>query len=374
MKKIRVLSIFGTRPEAVKMCPLVRELEKQVGIESLVCVTGQHRQMLDQALGVFGIVPDYDLGLMRERQTLTTITADVLSGLEPLLAEARPGLVLVHGDTTTSAAAALAAFYQKIPVGHVEAGLRTYDRYSPFPEEMNRKIISQVAELFFAPTENNRMNLEKENIRENVYVTGNTAIDAFRYTIKQGYQFRDGTLRGMDFGGARVILVTAHRRENLGRPLENICRAVKRIVAEHRDVKVVYPVHWNPEVRGIVFPILGGEERVYLTDPVDVGDMHNAMSRSYIIMTDSGGLQEEGPYLGVPVIVLRGETERPEAVAAGAARVAGVEEDDIYSTASELLADREAYMGMAHAVSPYGDGHASERIVEEIIKWTGRKG
>lgn len=369
MKRIRVLSIFGTRPEAIKMCPLVKELEKHEEIESIICVTGQHRQMLDQVLEIFDIKPDYDLNLMKERQTLTTITTSVLESLEELLPQIKPDIVLVHGDTTTSASAALAAFYQQIPVGHVEAGLRTYDIYSPFPEEMNRKIISQIAELYFAPTENNKDNLEKENIHDNIFVTGNTVIDAFQYTVKEQYQFKNDILRNVDFGGSRVILMTAHRRENLGKPLENICKAVKRLVEENSDVKVVYPVHLNPAVRETVYSILGGIERVYLTDPIDVEDMHNVMSRSFLVMTDSGGLQEEGPHFGIPVVVLRTETERPEAVEAGTVVVAGTDEGNIYTIVDQLVRDKVEYEKMAYSINPYGDGHASERIVAEIIKW-----
>lgn len=367
--KLKVLSVFGTRPEAIKMCPLVKKLEACEAIESIVCVTGQHRQMLDQVLEIFRIEPDYDLNLMKDRQTLTTITVSVLTELEKVLAEVKPDLVLVHGDTTTSSAAALAAFYQQIPVGHVEAGLRTYDIYSPFPEEMNRKIISQIAELFFAPTEKNRANLEKENIRKNVFVTGNTVIDAFQYTVHENYRYKNPDLRALSFEGKRLILMTAHRRENLGEPLQNICRSVLRLVQENPDVEVVYPVHLNPAVRETVFEILGGNKRIYLIDPVDVEDMHNIMSRSYLLMTDSGGLQEEGPHFGIPVVVLRTETERPEAVEAGTVVVAGTKEDDIFRIANELLNDRLKYEKMAHAVNPYGDGKASERIVDAIVGW-----
>ncbi len=370
MKKIKVLSIFGTRPEAIKMCPLVKELDKHEEIENIVCVTGQHRQMLDQVLDIFQVIPNYDLKLMKDKQTLTTITTDVLISLEKLLPEIKPDLVLVHGDTTTSASAALASFYQQIPVGHVEAGLRTYDIYSPFPEEMNRKIISQITELFFAPTENNKKNLEKENIYKNIFVTGNTVIDAFQYTVKENYQFKNNVLKEIDFDNSRIVLMTAHRRENLGKPLENICKAVKRIVENNKDIQIVYPVHLNPAVRETVFEILGNEERIHLTDPIDVEDMHNVMSRSFLVMTDSGGLQEEGPHFGIPVVVLRTETERPEAVEAGTVQVAGVREEEIYAIVNRLLNDREAYQKMARAVNPYGDGHASERITEEIIKWS----
>ncbi len=368
-KRIRVLSVFGTRPEAIKMCPLIKELNRKNEIESIVCVTGQHRQMLDQVLEIFGIQPDYDLNLMRESQSLTTITINALLELEKILPKIDPDLVLVHGDTTTSVSAALAAYYQQIPVGHVEAGLRTYNIYSPFPEEMNRKMISQIAELFFAPTENNKENLEKENISKNVYITGNTVIDAFKYTVKEEYQFKDSTLKRVNFNEFRIILMTAHRRENLGKPLENICKAVKRIVNENKNVQVVYPVHLNPAVRNTVFSILGNVERIHLSEPLDVEDMHNIMARSSLILTDSGGLQEEGPYFGIPVVVLRTETERLEAIEAGTAKLAGTCEDDICFTVNQLLCDKATYRKMAQAVNPYGDGHASERIAGKIIEW-----
>jgi len=372
-KKIKVLSVFGTRPEAIKMCPLVKELEKSDRIESIVCVTAQHRQMLDQVLEIFDVKPDYDLNLMKDRQTLTTITTTVLIELENVLKEVQPDIVLVHGDTTTSSSAALAAFYQQIPVGHVEAGLRTYDIYSPFPEEMNRKIISQIAELFFAPTENNKNNLLKENICNNIFVTGNTVIDAFQYTVKDNYEFKNEELKTIDFSKNRFVLMTAHRRENLGEPLQNICNAVKRLVEDNADIEVVYPVHLNPAVRETVFSILGNMDRVHLIDPLDVEDMHNAMSKSFLVMTDSGGLQEEGPHFGIPVVVLRTETERPEAVEAGTVVVVGVNEDDIYNMTNKLLNNSEAYGQMAHAINPYGDGHASERIVQTIIDWNSAK-
>ena len=373
MKRIKVLSIFGTRPEAIKMCPLIKELEKSEEIESVVCVTGQHRQMLDQVLEIFNINPDFDLQLMKDRQTLTTITTGVLHSLEELLPQIQPDLVLVHGDTTTSSSAALAAFYQKIPVGHVEAGLRTFDIYSPYPEEMNRKIITQIAELYFAPTKNNERNLLNENIHKNIFVTGNTVIDAFQYTVKEDYQYKNEVLKTIPMERMRTILMTAHRRENLGEPLENICRAVKRIVMEHPDVQVIYPVHLNPAVRDTVYSILAETERVYLTDPIDVEDMHNAMARSYMLMTDSGGLQEEGPHFGLPVLVLRTETERPEAVEAGTVAMAGICENNIYKLASDLLNNKDMYQKMAKAVNPYGDGHASERIVKAIIEWKKEK-
>lgn len=371
--KIRVMSVFGTRPEAIKMCPLVRELEKRKEIESVVCVTGQHRQMLDQVLDIFQVKPDYDLKLMKDRQTLTTITTEVLLHLGTLFQEVKPDIILVHGDTTTSFSAALAAFYQQIPVGHVEAGLRTYDKYSPFPEEMNRKMISQIAELYFAPTENNKKNLKKENIQEGIYVTGNTVIDAFQYTVKKDYIFKEEKIKKIDFHKKRLVLLTAHRRENLGKPLENICYAIKHLVEENRDIQVVYPVHLNPAVRSIVYKILGNVERVYLTEPIDVEDMHNLMSQSFLIMTDSGGLQEEGPHFGIPVVVLRTETERPEAVEAGTVVVAGTKEEEIFEIANTLLNNTQVYEKMAHAINPYGDGHASERIVEALIEWKKNK-
>ena len=371
--KIRVMSVFGTRPEAIKMCPLIRELEKRKEIESIVCVTGQHRQMLDQVLDIFQVKPDYDLKLMKDRQTLTTITTEVLLHLGTLFQEVKPDIILVHGDTTTSFSAALAAFYQQIPVGHVEAGLRTYDKYSPFPEEMNRKMISQIAELYFAPTENNKKNLKKENIQEGIYVTGNTVIDAFPYTVKKDYIFKEERIKKIDFYKKRLILMTAHRRENLGKPLENICYAIKHLAEENRDIQVVYPVHLNPVVRSTVYEILGNVERVYLTEPMDVEDMHNLMSQSFLVMTDSGGLQEEGPHFGIPVVVLRTETERPEAVEAGTVVVAGTKEEEIFEIANTLLNNTQVYEKMAHAINPYGDGHASERIVEALIEWKKNK-
>lgn len=366
---IKVMSVFGTRPEAIKMCPLVKELEKHEEINSIVCLTGQHKEMLQQVIDIFGIKVDYNLNVMRPRQTLTTITTSVLEGMEAVLKQEQPDLVLVHGDTSTSFVAALAAFYQTIPVGHVEAGLRTYDKYSPFPEEMNRCLTGRIAELHFSPTDNNKRNLEKENIRDHIYVTGNTVIDAFRTTVKEGYQYKDEEIRRIDFTGKRCILMTAHRRENLGQPLENICRAVKRIVEEFSDVEVVYPVHMNPVVRETAETILGGLDRVHLIKPLDVEDMHNLMSRSYLVMTDSGGLQEEAPACGVPVLVLRTETERPEAVEAGTVKVVGVNEEDICENAKILLTEEGAYEQMAKAVNPYGDGHACERIVKAIIDW-----
>ena len=369
-KKIKVMSVFGTRPEAIKMCPLIKELEKRPDIASIVCLTGQHREMLDQVMQIFGIGADYDLQIMRPAQTLTTITVDILSKIEEIFIRERPDIVLVHGDTSTSFAAALAAFYQKIPVGHVEAGLRTNNPYSPFPEEMNRCLTGRLASIHFAPTRKNAENLRKEGITEQVHVTGNTVIDAFHSTIKKDYIFKSSELTGIRFAGRRTVLMTAHRRENIGAPLEAICRAVRRIIEEFPDVQIVYPVHPNPRVRKIVRDSLGDMERVYLTDPLDVEDMHNLMAKSFLVMTDSGGLQEEAPALGVPVLVLRTETERPEAVEAGTVEVVGVEEDTVYGKAAELLTDRGRYLKMANAVNPYGDGHASERIADLLSRWS----
>jgi len=366
---MKVMSVFGTRPEAVKMCPLVMELEKNPGIQSVVCLTGQHREMLRQVIDIFGIEANYNLDIMQPKQTLTTITTSVLTKMEEVLKKEEPELVLVHGDTTTSFAAALAAFYQQIPVGHVEAGLRTYDNYSPFPEEMNRCLTGRIATLHFSPTENNRRNLEQERITKNVFVTGNTVIDAFQTTVKDGYTYKDNDLRKIHFDGKRCILMTAHRRENIGQPLVNICTAVKRIVETYPDIEVVYPVHLNPAVRDTAEGILGGIDRVHLLSPLDVEDMHNLMAKSYLVMTDSGGLQEEAPAFGKPVLVLRTETERPEAVEAGTVKVVGVEEEAIYRETVRLLTDEAEYNKMARAVNPYGDGHASERIVKAIKEW-----
>ncbi len=366
MNKIKVMTVFGTRPEAIKMAPLVKELEKNDKIESIVCVTAQHRQMLDQVLSIFDIKPDYDLDIMKDRQTLISITTNVLQGLDNVLKEAKPDIVLVHGDTSTTFVGALAAFYNQIPVGHVEAGLRTYDKYSPFPEEMNRCLTGRIADLHFSPTISNRNNLIREDIKDkDIYITGNTVIDALKTTVNKDYKLC-ASMDSVDFS-KRVILVTAHRRENLGEPLENICRALKRIVTEFIDVELVYPVHLNPAVRETVNKYLADMDRVHLIDPIDVRDMHNAMDRSFMIMTDSGGLQEEAPSLGKPVLVLRNETERPEAVEAGTVKVAGVNEDVIYEMAKKLLTDENEYNSMAHAINPYGDGEASRRTVEAIL-------
>lgn len=361
---MKILTVFGTRPEAIKMCPLVLELKKHKNIECVVCLTGQHREMLFQVMNAFKIQEDYNLDIMRNCQTLTTITTDILEKLEVVLKKEMPDVVLVHGDTTTSFASALASFYQQIPVGHIEAGLRTGNKYSPFPEEMNRSLTGRIATYHFAPTEQNRHNLELENILENVFVTGNTVIDAFKTTVAENYQFHNEQIRNIDYKGNRVITLTAHRRENLGEPLRNICNAIKKLVEDYKDVVVVYPVHLNPAVRETAYDILGGVERVVLSEPLDVLDMHNLISSSYMIMTDSGGLQEEAPALGKPVLVLRTETERPEAVQAGTVKVVGVQEDNIFREAGILLDDKEEYGKMARAINPYGDGHASERIVD----------
>lgn len=372
MDKIKVMLIFGTRPEAVKMAPLALALKQNSSFDVKICVSAQHRQMLDQVLDIFGITPDFDLNIMKPSQSLTYITTGVLEGLEDVLKNARPNIVLVHGDTTTTFAAALAAFYAKIPVGHVEAGLRTYDIYSPYPEEMNRRLTSQLATLYFAPTATNKENLLLEHITENVFVTGNTVIDALKTTVKDNYAFKSAALKEIsDFDG-RLLLMTAHRRENLGKPLENICNAVRRVAEQYPDVKIVYPVHLNPAVQNTARSILGNLPNVVLCEPLGVDDMHNLMARSYLILTDSGGLQEEAPALGKPVLVLRTETERPEAVAAGTVKMAGIEENTIFEMTKELLDNAEAYNKMSHAVNPYGDGMASSRIVKAILYYFGK--
>ncbi len=372
MKKIKVMTVFGTRPEAIKMAPLAIELKKYDNIESVVCVTAQHRQMLDQVLEIFNLTPDYDLDIMKTRQTLIGITTRVLEGLDEVIKKEQPDIVLVHGDTSTSFVAALAAFYNQVKVGHVEAGLRTYDKYSPFPEEMNRQLTGRISDLNFSPTEQNRLNLLKENVSDDtIFITGNTVIDALKTTVKDGYKFKEDTLNSIDFDNRRVIIVTAHRRENLGEPLENICNALKHIVTKYDDVELVYPVHLNPAVRETAFGILGDLDRVHLIEPLDVEDLHNAMARSFMVMTDSGGIQEEAPALAKPVLVLRKETERPEAVAAGTVKIAGVDKDVIISLAEELLESEEAYNKMAHSANPYGDGDASRRTVEAILYYFG---
>jgi UDP-N-acetylglucosamine 2-epimerase (non-hydrolysing) len=367
MKK--VLCVFGTRPEAVKMCPVINELKNHNSIKTVLCLTGQHKEMLLQVMNIFGINGDYYLDVMRQNQTLTTITVDVLERFEKVLIDESPDIVLVHGDTTSSFAAAIAAFYQKIPVGHIEAGLRTYNKYSPYPEEMNRSLTSRIAELHFAPTKNNEQNLIKEGVTTGIFITGNTVIDALKTTIKENYHFKTDELNTINFSATRVILVTAHRRENLGKPLENICRAIYNLSNDYQDITIIFPVHLNPVVQKTVRGFLENKRNIHLIDPVDVEEMHNILSRSYLVMTDSGGLQEEAPSCGVPVLVLRKETERPEAVSAGTLKVTGVEEDDIYQAAKLLLDEKEEYAKMAHAVNPYGDGQASKRIVEAVLEY-----
>lgn len=366
---MKVLAVFGTRPEAIKMCPLVLELKQAEDVQCVVCLTGQHKEMLKQVMDAFHITEDYNLEIMKDRQTLTTITTSILEKIEPILIQERPDIVLVHGDTTTSYAAALAAFYQQIPVGHVEAGLRTGDIYSPFPEEMNRLLTDRISTMYFAPTEQNRQNLNKEGITENIYVTGNTVIDAFAKTVRADYVFHEEKLNEINFEQKKVILVTAHRRENIGVPLQNICNAIKSIAQKHADTLFVYPVHLNPRVRETVFSTLDNVENILLIDPIDVLDMHNLLSRCYMVMTDSGGLQEEAPHFGKPVLVLRTETERPEAVEAGTVKVVGVEENNIFCEAEKLINDFIEYRRMAKAVNPYGDGQASEKIVRALIEW-----
>ena len=368
MKPIRVMTIFGTRPEAIKMAPLVLELQSRQGIQPICCVTAQHREMLDAVLEIFRLKPDYDLNIMEPRQTLSTITTKCLLGMEGVLEEAKPDLVLVHGDTSTTFAGALAAFYRQIPVGHVEAGLRTWDKYSPFPEEMNRKLVGDIADLHFCPTPANRENLAREGITDGVFVTGNTVIDALKTTVRTDYSFSTQALNSLDYTGKRIILVTCHRRENYGQPMANIMTALRRIADAFPDVELVYPVHLSPVVREAAGKYLSGHPRIHLIDPLSADEMHNLMARAYLVMTDSGGLQEEAPALGRPVLVLRRETERPEAVRAGTVRLAGTEEEEIFSLASELLHDERAYHAMAHAVNPYGDGQACRRIAD-AIEW-----
>ncbi len=372
MKKLTVMSIFGTRPEAIKMAPLVLELNKRENIDSLCCVTAQHREMLDSVLKIFDIKPDFDLDIMTPKQTLSTITTKILSGLEELFSKVKPDIVLVHGDTSTAFVSALAAFYHQIPVGHVEAGLRSFDKYSPYPEEMNRKLIGNISDLNFCPTINNAKNLEREALCDGIFITGNTVIDALKYTVSDNYTFHDENINKIDFKNYRTILMTAHRRENYGEPMRNIMNAVRDIIESHPDVQVIYPVHLSPVVRETVYEILGDVPRVHLIDPIDVDDMHNLMARAHFILTDSGGLQEEAPSLGKPVLVMRCETERPEAVDAGTVKIAGVERETIRDMACELLDNDDTYKKMAHAVNPYGDGNASKRIADAIIwKLTG---
>lgn len=372
MDKLRIMSVFGTRPEAIKMCPLVQELSRRPEIESLCCLTAQHREMLDSVMEVFQMKADWDLDIMAPRQTLSHITSKCLTGMDEAIEALKPDMILVHGDTSTTFAGALAAFYHQVPVGHVEAGLRTYDKYSPFPEEMNRKLVSSIADLYFCPTVNNKENLRKENITEGVFITGNTVIDALKTTVREDYRFTTEELNHLPYGEKKVILVTCHRRENYGEPMKNIMLALRQIAESHQDVELVYPVHLSPVVRECVDQYLKGAPRVHLIDPLPADEMHNLMSRCYMVMTDSGGLQEEAPALGKPVLVLRRETERPEAVAAGTVKLAGVVQDDIVTMAERLICDKEAYAKMAHAVNPYGDGNACKRIADAILWHFGR--
>ena len=349
------------------MCPLVQELANREGIESLCCVTAQHRQMLDSVLEVFQVKPDWDLDIMTPRQTLSTITSKCLTGMDEAIDALKPDMILVHGDTSTTFAGALSAFYHQVPVGHVEAGLRTYDKYSPFPEEMNRKLVSAIADLYFCPTANNRANLEREGITEGLFVTGNTVIDALKTTVREDYRFSTDELNHLPYGEKKIVLVTCHRRENYGEPMRSIMLALRQIAEENRDVELVYPVHLSPVVREAVDTYLRGAPRVHLIDPLPADEMHNLMARCYLVLTDSGGLQEEAPALGKPVLVLRRETERPEAVEAGTVKLAGVVQDDIVTMAQRLIQDRNAYAAMAHAVNPYGDGQACRRIADAVL-------
>ena len=361
MKK--VMLVFGTRPEAIKMCPLVLELKNRRNIETFVCVTGQHRQMLDQVLDAFGVTPDFDLSIMKEKQTLFDITTNILNRIRETLERVKPDVVLVHGDTSTTFVTALACFYMQIPVGHVEAGLRTYNIYSPYPEEFNRQAVSIISKFNFAPTEMSRQNLLKEGKQEStIYVTGNTAIDALRTTVREDYTHPD-----LEWAqGSRLILITAHRRENLGQPMKNMFRAIRRVMDEHPDVKAIYPIHMNPVVRNLANEILGGEERIRIIEPLEVLDFHNFLARSYLILTDSGGIQEEAPSLGKPVLVMRDTTERPEGIQAGTLKLVGTEEEVIYEHFKLLLENQDEYEQMSRASNPYGDGFACRRIADVL--------
>ena len=365
MKKIKVMSVFGTRPEAIKMAPLVKELEKREEIESIVCVTAQHREMLDQVLETFDIKPDYDLNMMKQGQTLVDITVGALTGLDGVIKEAKPDIVLVHGDTSTTFAGGLAAFYNQVSIGHVEAGLRTYNKYSPYPEEMNRQMVDCFTDMFFAPTNLSRENLLKENIDDKkIYVTGNTVIDAMSTTVDEGYTHPE--LEWLE--GDKMILLTAHRRENLGEPMRNIFRGIRKVLDEVSGYKVIYPIHKNPLVRAAADEIFGDCDRVKLIEPLEVFDFHNFQNKAHIILTDSGGIQEEAPSLGKPVLVLRDTTERPEGIEAGTLKLVGTDSEAIYRETIKLLTDSEEYDRMSKASNPYGDGHASERIVDAIIE------
>lgn len=365
-KTVKIMSVFGTRPEAIKMAPLVQELASRSGFESVCCLTGQHREMLDSVMDIFGLKAAFDLNIMEKQQTLTTITTKTILGMEKVLEEYQPDLILVHGDTSTTFAGALAAFYHKVPVGHVEAGLRTYDKYSPFPEEMNRTLVGDIAALHFSPTKANAANLAKESVQGEVFITGNTVIDAMKTTVQPDFVFSEDVLNKLDYSGKKVITLTCHRRENYGEPMDQIMTAVRTIVENNPNVEVVYPVHLSPVVQNCARKHLGDLDRVHLIAPLDVAQMHNLMARSYLVLTDSGGLQEEAPAMGKPVLVLRKETERPEAIAAGTAKLAGVETEDVIRLTQELLDNPESYAKMARAVNPYGDGNACKRIADAI--------
>lgn len=363
MKKI--LLVFGTRPEAIKMCPLVNELKAREGVETIVCVSGQHRQMLDQVLEAFHVVPDYDLSIMKDKQTLFDITTNILDRIKAVLEEVKPDVVLVHGDTSTTFVTALACFYMQIPVGHVEAGLRTNDIYSPYPEEFNRQAVSIISRYNFAPTEQARQNLLSEGKRpESIFVTGNTAIDALRTTVREDYSHPELVWAS----DSRLILITAHRRENLGEPMNNMFRAIRRVMDEHTDVKAIYPIHMNPIVRKTADEFLGGDDRIHIIEPLDVLDFHNFLARCFLVLTDSGGIQEEAPSLGKPVLVMRNTTERPEGIAAGTLKLVGTDEEVIYRSFKQLLEDNEEYARMSNACNPYGDGFACKRIADILVR------
>lgn len=363
MKK--VMLVFGTRPEAIKMCPLVNELKKREELQTVVCVTGQHRQMLDMVLEAFDVRPDYDLSIMKDKQTLFDVTTNILNRIKEVLEKEKPDVVLVHGDTSTTFVTALACFYLQIPVGHVEAGLRTYNIYSPYPEEFNRQAVSIISKFNFAPTELSKQNLLKEGKDpDSIYVTGNTAIDALKTTVRENYTHPE-----LEWAkGSRLIMITAHRRENLGEPMRHMFKAIRRVMDEHPDVKAIYPIHMNPVVREIADDFLGGDDRIHIIEPLDVLDFHNFLSRSYLTLTDSGGIQEEAPSLGKPVLVMRDTTERPEGIAAGTLKLVGTEEETIYNEFSRLLSDKEEYEAMSKASNPYGDGHACERIADVLCE------
>ena len=368
----RIMLVFGTRPEAIKMCPLVNELKTRENLETIVCVTGQHRQMLDQVLQAFNVTPDYDLSIMKDRQTLFDVTTNILNKIKEVLEEVKPDVVLVHGDTSTTFVTALACFYLQIPVGHVEAGLRTFDKYFPFPEEMNRKLTGALADLHFAPTKSSKENLLREGVKESdVFITGNTVIDAMLHTVKDNYKFENQLLNEIDFENKKVIMITAHRRENWGEGIENICDALNKIVEENKDVELVYLVHLNPVVKDVVTKKLGNKERIHLLPPLDTKETHNLMNKCFMVMTDSGGLQEEAPHLGKPVLVLRDVTERPEAVVYGTVKLVGTDINKIVSEANILIREKDEYTKMSKAANPYGDGLASKRIADIIENYFG---